>query len=59
MDSLAESDEEMARYIQQLEQARDAIDSLEASADSIAEEFEQYLRRTDDKGGDEPRHPKA
>ena len=59
VDSLAESDEEMARYIQQLEQARDAIESLEASADSIAEEFEQYLRRTDEKGGDEPKHPRA
>lgn len=59
VDSLAESDEEMAQYIRQLEQARDAMESLEASGDSIAEEFEQYLRRTEDKGGDEPKHPRA
>lgn len=58
VDSLAESDEEMARYVQQLEQARDAIESLEASADSIAEEFEQYLRRTDD-GDDDSRRPSS
>ncbi|HLP22963.1 MAG TPA: PAC2 family protein [Microbacteriaceae bacterium] len=59
VDSLAESDEDMARYIEQLETARDAMESMEASADSIAEEFERYLRRTDDKGGDEPRHPRS
>lgn len=54
VDSLAESDDEMARYVEQLEQARDAMESMEASADSIAEEFEQYLRRADETGGDEP-----
>ncbi|MGV1034891.1 MAG: proteasome assembly chaperone family protein [Microbacteriaceae bacterium] len=59
VDSLAESDEEMAQYIRQLEQARDAMESMEASGESIAEEFEQYLRRTEDKGGDEPKHPRA
>ncbi|MFM6974104.1 MAG: proteasome assembly chaperone family protein [Agromyces sp.] len=59
VDSLAESDDELRRYVEQLEQARDAMESLEASAGSIADEFEQYLRRTDEKGGDEPRHPKV
>ncbi|MFM6974602.1 MAG: proteasome assembly chaperone family protein [Agromyces sp.] len=59
VDSLAANDEDMARYVQQLEQARDAMESLEASADTIAEEFERYLRKSDEKGPDEPRHPKA
>lgn len=61
VDALAENDEDMAAYIRQLEQARDAMESLEASADSIAEEFERYLRRADDKGdkGGDERHPRA
>jgi hypothetical protein len=37
----------MAAYISQLEQARDTVDSPEASGDAIAEEFERYLRRND------------
>lgn len=57
VNALAENDEDMAGYIRQLEQARDALESLEASADTIAEEFERYLR--DDRPGDEPRHPRA
>lgn len=61
VNSLAEGDEEMTRYVQQLEQARDAMESLEASADSIAEEFERFLR--DDTGGEkgsgEPQHPSS
>lgn len=47
IDALAEDDEEMAAYITQLEQARDTVDSAEASGDAIAEEFERYLRRRD------------
>jgi hypothetical protein len=45
IDALAEDDEDMAAYIKQLEQARDTVDSPEASGDAIAEEFEKYLRR--------------
>lgn len=45
IDALAEDDEDMAAYIKQLEQARDTVDSPEASGDAIAEEFERYLRR--------------
>ncbi|MWB97848.1 PAC2 family protein [Agromyces sp. MMS17-SY077] len=48
VDALAEEDEDMAAYIEQLERHRDAVDSPEASGDAIAEEFEQYLRRRGD-----------
>lgn len=58
VNALAADDEEMASYIAQLERARDAIETLEASAESIADEFERYLRRSDDTG-DEPQHPRG
>ena len=54
IDTLAGEDEEMASYIAQLEQARDTVDSPEASGDAIAEEFEKYLRKRD---GDQPPTP--
>jgi predicted ATP-grasp superfamily ATP-dependent carboligase len=59
IDALAQDDEDMATYIEQLEQARDAVESPEASGEAIAQEFEQYLRRRGDKpdagaAGDEP-----
>ena len=38
-------------YITQLEQARDTVDSPEASGEAIAEEFERYLRRRDGRDG--------
>jgi hypothetical protein len=41
IDALAADDEEMASYIQQLEQARDTVDSPEASGEAIAQEFER------------------
>ncbi|HAM27171.1 MAG TPA: carboxylate--amine ligase [Microbacteriaceae bacterium] len=50
IDALASEDEEMASYIAQLEQARDTVDSPEASGEAIAQEFERYLRRRDGKG---------
>jgi hypothetical protein len=55
IDSLAEEDEDMASYIEQLERARDAVDSPAASGDAIAEEFEKYLRRRGDGPEDDPR----
>ena len=63
IDALAQDDEDMASYIEQLEQARDAVDSPEASGEAIAQEFEQYLRHRGDKpepgsAGDEPWRPK-
>jgi hypothetical protein len=51
IDALADDDDDMASYIEQLEQARDAVDSPEASGDAIAEEFERYLRRRDGRDG--------
>jgi hypothetical protein len=64
IDALAGDDEEMAAYIEQLEQARDTVDSPEASGDAIAEEFERYLQRRDGKdgrgsAGDDPWRPPA
>jgi proteasome assembly chaperone (PAC2) family protein len=50
IDALAGDDDDMASYIEQLEQARDTVDSPEASGEAIAQEFERYLRR----GGDKP-----
>ena len=47
IDALASEDEEMATYIAGLEQARDTVDSPEASGEAIAQEFEKYLRRRD------------
>ncbi|MEO8527975.1 MAG: PAC2 family protein [Pseudolysinimonas sp.] len=52
INALAEDDDDMAAYIKQLEQAKDTVDSPEASGDAIAEEFEKYLRRRN--GRDEP-----
>ncbi|WP_196829004.1 proteasome assembly chaperone family protein [Frigoribacterium sp. CG_9.8] len=49
IDVLASEDEDMATYITQLEQARDTVDSPEASGEAIAQEFEKYLRRRDGK----------
>ncbi|MFT2816357.1 proteasome assembly chaperone family protein [Leifsonia sp. A12D58] len=48
IDTLAAEDDEMAAYIAQLEQARDTVDSPEASGEAIAQEFEQYLRKRND-----------
>ncbi|MDR5700087.1 proteasome assembly chaperone family protein [Agromyces aerolatus] len=67
VDALASEDEDMAGYVAQLEQARDAVDAPEASGDAIALEFEKYLRRrgdgradgrADGRGGDEPWRPR-
>ena len=42
------SDEEVAEYVQSLEEAQDTADLPEASGDAIAREFERYLRRRGD-----------
>ena len=55
IDALAGDDEDMAAYIAQLEQARDTVDSPEASGEAIAEEFEKYLRKRGDNGRAEGR----
>lgn len=48
INKLASDDDDMAAYIATLEQARDAVDSPRASGEAIAQEFEKFLRRTDD-----------
>ena len=45
VDELASEDDEVAEYVRQLEEARDAADLPEASGEAIAREFERYLRR--------------
>ncbi|GGD25678.1 PAC2 family protein [Nocardioides daphniae] len=45
VEQLAEEDSDIADYVRQLEEARDATDLPEASGDAIAAEFERYLRR--------------
>ncbi len=51
IDVLASEDDDMGSYIRQLEQARDTVDSPEASGEAIAQEFERYLRRRDPGAG--------
>ena len=50
VDELSAEDPDVAEYIEQLEEARDASDVEGATGDSIAAEFERYLRDR----GDEP-----
>jgi predicted ATP-grasp superfamily ATP-dependent carboligase len=51
INELAETDEEVAEYVQSLEEAQDTADLPEASGDAIAREFERYLRRRGHDGG--------
>src|SRR5919199_1830062 len=57
IDALANEDEDMAAYIEQLEKARDTVDSPEASGEAIAREFERYLRRGEGGPGRSPDDP--
>lgn len=45
VDELANEDSDIAEYVKQLESSRDEADLPEASGDSIARDFERYLRR--------------
>jgi proteasome assembly chaperone (PAC2) family protein len=47
VDELASQDSEVADYVKELEERKDAADLPEASGDAIAAEFERYLRRRD------------
>ncbi|MEV0126675.1 PAC2 family protein [Streptomyces sp. NPDC050703] len=47
VDQLAAEDNEVAEYVQSLEEARDTAELPEASGEAIAREFERYLRRRD------------
>ncbi|MEN9970072.1 MAG: hypothetical protein RLZZ229_280 [Actinomycetota bacterium] len=48
IDEIAESDEEMAGYISQLEKTRDEVESQAATGDALAMEFEKFLRQSGD-----------
>jgi len=50
INELADTDEEVAEYVQTLEEAQDTADLPEASGDAIAREFERYLRRRGQEG---------
>ncbi|WP_237687609.1 PAC2 family protein [Arthrobacter jiangjiafuii] len=45
VDELATDDPEISAYVRQLEEAKDTADLPEASGESIAREFERYLKR--------------
>lgn len=52
INEMAQGDEDMAEYIQQLEEDRDTATSDDASGEAIAEEFERFLRsRPDETSG--------
>jgi proteasome assembly chaperone (PAC2) family protein len=57
VDELAASDDEVAEYVQSLEQAQDTAELPEASGDAIAREFERYLRRRGRGGPEGPSGP--
>lgn len=50
VDELASQDSEVAEYVKELEDRKDAAELPEASGDAIAAEFERYLRRRDRDG---------
>ena len=45
VDEMASEDSDIAEYVKQLESSRDEADLPEATGDSIARDFERYLRR--------------
>ncbi len=51
IDEAAETDEEMASYIQQLEKTRDEYASPAASGEALALEFEKFLKAKNDEQG--------
>ncbi len=46
-EELSDDDPDVAEYVQQLEEVRDAADLPEASGEAIARDFQRYLRRRD------------
>jgi proteasome assembly chaperone (PAC2) family protein len=50
VDELARENSEIAEYVAQLEAAKDAADSPEASGEALAREFQRYLQRRDQGG---------
>ena len=54
INKLAGEDEDMAAYIASLEKARDMVDSPEATGESLAQEFERFLRKNEGDVGEKP-----
>ena len=52
IDRIAAGDDDMARYIRSLEEARDATNAPEATGEAIAHEFEKYLNIDPDESPD-------
>ncbi len=52
INEMAADDEDIAEYVQSLEETRDTTDLPEASGEAIAREFEHYLKHTDTDSGD-------
>jgi hypothetical protein len=48
---LSSSDPDIAQYVAELEKAKDALDSPDATGEAIAKEFEKFLRNRDDGRG--------
>ncbi len=48
VDELASEDSDVAEYVKALEESKDAAELPDVSGDSIAKEFERYLRRRSD-----------
>jgi hypothetical protein len=46
IDEIAEADEDMSGYIEQLEKARDELQQTEGSGDILASEFEKFLQQS-------------
>jgi hypothetical protein len=60
IDEVAESDDDMAGYIAQLEKTRDEVESPAASGDALAMEFEKFLRASDEsQEGQNPKEPES
>jgi hypothetical protein len=45
VDELASEDSDVAEYVKALEESKDAAELPDVSGESIAKEFERYLRR--------------
>ncbi len=59
IDEIAEADEEMAGYISQLEKTRDEVESPAATGESLAKEFEKFLRAESKDETENPEEPQA
>lgn len=57
VNEFAEGDEEVAEYVEALEEAQDTADLPEASGEAIAREFERFLRRRGDSDGEKDLGP--